>query len=84
MVDKVINVFKNDPTADKFRQRATEILGVFSKAKEELVKLNSDQSEYLGVVTDKISELHKEKTSVQNSINENNRVITKIGEFLVK
>jgi hypothetical protein len=84
MVDKVINVFKNDPTADKFRQRATEILGVFSKAKEELVKLNGEQSQYLGTVTEKISQLHIEKTSVQNSMNENSRVISKIEEFLIK
>lgn len=69
-------------SATSLREEGARILSVFTRTKEDLMKLNNKQSEYLGSVDAEISRLSAEKSLVVNSIKENNKIVEKIEEFL--
>lgn len=72
----------NKTNADSLLRRKSEILGVFTKTKEDLVKLNEDQEIYVSDLERKKLEIQNEQNIVSNSIAENSKIINKIADFL--
>lgn len=69
-------------TAAKLGIKKSRILGVFSKAQEELIELMEEQVTYENELADKISVLEIEKSAVDKEINSTRKLLKKISEFL--
>lgn len=65
-----------------FKERANEILGVFTTTKNELAQLVEEQKAFYTEVEDEIIKLEQEKALVGKSINENASIISKIEKLL--
>ena len=70
------------PTAAKLGRKKTRILGVFTKAQEELTALMEEQTAYNNTLVDKIAELEAERKSVERENNSTQKLLKKINEFL--
>jgi predicted nucleic acid-binding Zn-ribbon protein len=70
------------PTAAKLGKKKTRILGVFTKAQEELSLLMEEQTAYNNKLVDKISELEAERKAVERENNNTQKLLKKINEFL--
>ena len=70
------------PTAAKLGRKKARILGVFSKAQEELIALMDEQVAYENKLVDKISELEVERKAVEKQTNNTQKLLKKISEFL--
>jgi predicted nucleic acid-binding Zn-ribbon protein len=70
------------PTAAKLGRKKTRILGVFTKAQEELTALMEEQTAYNNTLVDKIAELEAERKSVERESNSTQKLLKKISEFL--
>lgn len=68
--------------AASLKEEGARILNVFTKTKEDLVKLNEKQADYLTVVNTELEKLNNEKALVLASIEGNKKVVSKIEEFL--
>ena len=69
-------------TAAKLGIKKSRILGVFSKAQEELIELMEEQVTYNNKLVDKISELEAERNAVEKENNSTRKLLKKISEFL--
>lgn len=70
------------PTAAKLGRKKTRILGVFTKAQQELTALMEEQNAYNNKLVDKISELEAERKAVERENNNTQKLLKKITEFL--
>ena len=70
------------PTAAKLGRKKTRILGVFTKAQEELTALMEEQTAYNYKLVDKIAELEAERNAVEKENNSTRKLLKKISEFL--
>lgn len=70
------------PTAAKLGKKKTRILGVFTKAQEELTALMEEQLTYNNKLIDKIAELEAERYAVERENNSTKKLLKKINEFL--
>lgn len=70
------------PTAAKLGRKKTKILGVFTKAQEELTALMEKQTAYNNKLVDKIAELESERKAVERESNSTQKLLKKITEFL--
>lgn len=70
------------PTAAKLGRKKTRILGVFTKAQEELTALMEEQAAYNYKLVDKIAELEAERNAVEKENNSTRKLLKKISEFL--
>lgn len=70
------------PTAAKLGRKKTKILGVFTKAQEELTALMEEQTAYNNKLVDKIAELESERKAVERESNSTQKLLKKITEFL--
>ena len=70
------------PTAAKLGRKKTRILGVFTKAQEELTALMEEQLTYNNKLIDKIAELEAERYAVERENNSTKKLLKKINEFL--
>jgi hypothetical protein len=70
------------PTAAKLGRKKTRILGVFTKAQEELTALMEEQLTYNNKLVDKIAELEAERYAVERENNSTKKLLKKINEFL--
>ncbi len=70
------------PTAASLGKKKTRILGVFTKAQEELTTLMEEQTAYNNTLVDKIAELEVERKTVERENNSTQKLLKKISEFL--
>ena len=75
-------MFTKTQSAESFKKKSNDILGVFTKTKQQLADLVNEQVGYLTSVKDQIKSLEAEKDTVEADIKENQAVITKISDFL--
>lgn len=72
----------NKPSAASFKKKADEILGVFTKTKQDLVDLNVEKTAYLQEIDNQLSELDSEKKQVTNALSQSENIIKKIDALL--
>lgn len=70
------------PTAAKLGRKKNRILGVFTKAQQELTTLMEEQIEYNIDLANKMSELELESHLAEKEATNTRKLLKKISEFL--
>lgn len=73
---------KSTVSAETFSKKGEQILGVFTKTKNDLVALNNEQLEYTSTLEAEIDRLQTERSAVKQSVQENASIVKKIEDFL--
>lgn len=82
MINKIKKWFKNPFSVEALQERSGSILSVFHKTVNELVVVNSEISDEIIDKEEMIKSLNEDKITLETLKESNEKVITKITEFL--
>ena len=77
-----MNFINRTASSQAFTKKSEQILGVFTKTKNELINLNSEQQVYINKIDEDLAALKAEREAVDICVKENSNIVKKIEEFL--